>query len=41
MADAALPAARQVLGLNAVVTPVRVEPLPPPAPAPQEQAPTR
>jgi hypothetical protein len=43
MADAALPAVRQVLGLNAVVMPVRVESLPPPADlmAPQVQAPTR
>jgi hypothetical protein len=43
MADAALPAARQVLGLNAVVLPVRVEALPPPADlvAPQVPPPTR
>ena len=43
MADAALPAVREVLGLNATVAPVRAEQLPPPANliAPQLQAPTR
>ncbi len=39
MADAALPAVRQVLGVSAVVIPVRAEELPPPAPPPENPAP--
>jgi hypothetical protein len=35
MADAALPAAREVLGLSVPAAPIRSEPLPSPLPAPQ------